>query len=76
MVQDEKSVIDRICNEITDEILRDERWLAKMKGCPPAFAYPRINAEWIDNHMGEIQSGIAHDLARLEHFRRVRGYNG
>ena len=71
-----KSEIDRIADEVLQEILREERWLKSLKGCLPGTIHPRLEAEWIDGHMGEIQSGIAHDEARLEHFRRIRGYLG
>lgn len=73
---DEEKEIEKISNEIIDEILREEQWLKKMKGCFRGSIYSRNNKEWIDNHMGSIHSAIAHDDARFEHFRRVRGYNG
>lgn len=75
-VQATRDEIAKIAQEITDEIIREERWLKNLKGCQRGSFCPRLDTEWINNYNNSIYSDISHGKARLEHFRRVRGYLG
>ena len=67
---------DEIASEILDDILREER-IRKRYSTPKqgSFVDRSFYSEWIDGHMANNSSEVAHDTAKDEHIWRVRGRN-
>jgi hypothetical protein len=68
---EELEEMTRISDEIVREIRIEEAWLKKLRGCTPATACSISSGYTLDI----FRSEICHKQARLEHFRRVRGFN-
>ena len=86
MTEDE--ILAKIASDVLHEVLMEERQQKRFNGCPigspnPADPFrksisdPNWNVdEWmVKVYRVEMERLSAHELARLEHIQRVRGYN-